>query len=201
MTPFWKTFFWGGLLRKVRGWIYRHWPGSSREAHFRRRKGSERFRDAEKHAFTQESWVGYLRKHSILGEKNCVIVELAAGDGLVGSLGVWLEEKSRGVECYLWEHREIPFQEALRRRPTAGVRAGRLLDWGTTTFPNSPWLVTSRCARQSRQLWRAVGANIIQPKWVVIWNPSGRGVWWHRARQTGYQLYWMQQNYEYYWRT
>jgi len=132
------------------------------------------------------------------GPAGPVLVELAAGDGLVGSPGVWLE--SEGVRCFLWEHREIPRREAKRQRPAARVEAGRLLDWRKADLPAEPWLVSSACPRQSARVWQAIREKLIRPAWVVIGNPSGRPVWWLRARQAGYRLAWVYENREYFLR-
>jgi len=185
-------------LRRVRGWFYRRSCGSSRGTHRRRRSGFERKSGAEEAGHTLEAWVHFLVRHGLAAPPAAVVVELAAGDGLVGSLGAWLEKENAGIRCFLWEHRSIPLGEARRNRSAARVMEGRLLDWSLAELPSAPWLVTSFCGRQTSCLWRAIGQAALRPAWVVVWNPSGRPVWWRRARQSGYRLQWVHHNREYY---
>ena len=145
-----------------------------------------------------ESWLRFLRGRGMTAAPGAVVVELAVGDGLVGSLGAWLEGQNPEVRCFAWEHRAIPLREASLQRPTARVTAGRLLDWNLGELPAKPWLVNSSCNQQTARVWRAVHQGQIHPAWVVVWNPTGRSVWWRRARRAGYRLRWVHANREYY---
>jgi len=198
MIPFLFRCDLSRILRGIRGWWYRQTPGLSRRAHGQRRKGFERPCGAENHAHTQQMWVEFLGQHGLIMDPGAVIVELAAGDGVTGSLGVWLEDRSHGARCFLWEHRPVACEESVRLRPAARVWAGRLTEWRRADLPDRPWLVSSGCSRQSAAIWRAIRQKVIRPGWLILWNPSGRPVWWRRARQVGYRLRWVHHHREYY---
>ena len=185
-------------LRRLRGYFYRRSWGGSRQAHQRRRKGFERRCGAEEQGHTMESWLRFLRDRGMKPARGAVVLELAAGDGRVGSLGAWFEGQEEGVTCFLWEHRAIPLRDAVRQRPAARVTEGRLLDWSLATLPAKPWIVISTCSRQTARVWQAVRRGEIHPAWVVVWNPTGRSAWWRRARRAGYRLRWVHANREYY---
>jgi len=186
------------MLRRLRGWFYRRAWGESRNSHRQRRKGFERRCGAEEAGRTMEDWVAFLRGHGLVVPAQAVLVELAAGDGLIGSIGAWLEGQGTGVRCFLWEHRPFPIDEACRQRPSARVTKGRLVDWRVAELPEKPWLVTSCCSRQTSRCWQSIRQGLIHPAWMVVWNPTERPVWWRRARREGYRLRWVHHNREYY---
>jgi len=187
MRPFQPFSSLPSPLRRLRGWFYRKGWGGSRQAHQRRRKGFERRCGAEEQGYTMESWLRFIRGRGMTAAPGAVVVELAVGDGLVGSLGAWLEGQNPEVRCFAWEHRAI-----------AWVTEGRLTDWSLATLPARPWIVTSSCSRQTARVWQAVRSGEIHPAWVVVWNPTGRSAWWRRARRVGYRLCWVHANREYY---
>lgn len=198
MIPLSQSLGAATALRRLRAWLYRRGFGVSRRAHQQRRKGFERRNGAEEMGRTQEDWMSFLSAHGVRPEAGAVMVELAAGDGLVGSLGSWLEDEGKGARCFLWEHRLIPFRDAVRLRPLARVMNGRLTNWERADLPGKPWMVSSSCSRQTSLLWKAIRRGSIRPPWLVIWNPTARSVWWRRARRAGYRLRWVHANREYY---
>jgi hypothetical protein len=198
MRPFDPPFALMLMIRRLRGWLYRRVWGGSRNSHRQRRKGFERRCGAEEQGRTMEHWVAFLRRHGLVPPDQAVLVELAAGDGLIGSIGVWLERQGTGVRCFLWEHRPLPIHDAVRQRSGARVTQGRLVDWRAAGLAVKPWLVTSGCSRQTAHCWQAIRQGLIRPHWLVIWNPTERPVWWRRARREGYRLRWVHHNREYY---
>jgi len=198
MRPFEPPYALMSILRRSRGWFYRKTWGGSRNFHRQRRKGFERRGGAEEAGRTMEDWVAFLQLHGLVPPAQSVVVELAAGDGLIGSIGAWLEGQGTGVRCFLWDHRPFPIDDAVRQRPGARVAKSRLLDWRRADLPGKPWLVTSCCSRQTSRCWQAIRQGLIRPVWLVIWNPTERSVWWRRARRKGYRLRWVHHNREYY---
>jgi len=116
--------------------------------------------------------------------------ELAAGDGLVGSLGVWLEgTPSWKVE--IWEHRKIPLAHCRRNRPKAHIHDERKADWDLPAGSEaeaSPWGLTARSVRDAGAVCRAVRKRQIRPQLIGLWNPTERMVWASRLQREGYSL-------------
>jgi len=186
------------ILRRLRGWFYRKAWGGSRNSHRQRRKGFERRCGAEEAGRTMEDWMAFLQRHGLGVPPQAVLVELAIGDGLIGSLSTWLEMQGKGIRSFLWEHRRFSIHDTVRQRPAARVSKSRLLNWRRVELPEKPWLVTSFCSRQTSRCWQAIRQGLIRPAWLVIWNPTERPVWWRRARREGYRLRWVHHNREYY---
>ena len=178
------------LKRWIRAWRalwYRLLPLHEGDLHLKRLAGFERRWDLEGKGFTKAGFVEILRRR-LLGEVDPgTFVELQAGDGLVGSLGVWLE-RVEGWKGEAWEHRIKPLADLHKNRPKTAVHAGRLTDWNSGVSSLQPVLITTRGAREASGVCRAIRAGRIQPALVGIWNPSRRSVWQRRLRRAGYRL-------------
>lgn len=173
----------GLLLRSLRGWVYRVFPGWGTGAHRRRVIGWGRKWDAEEKGRT---WEGFCR---LVWERLCHrrtggrIFELAAGDGLVGSLGRWLEDH-HGWQAECWETREVPRQQLSRFRPKAILHPQD----ATVSSSAEPVVILSRSCRMHSVLWRGIQRGVWSPRVVGLWNGSGRGLWARRMRFLGYRL-------------
>jgi len=144
-----------------------------------------------------EGFIQVMRKRILLPEDPLVCLEIAPGDGLVGSYGNWLET-GFGWRCLAWEARPAAFAQLQRNRP------------GTLCFPKSwtwprdlassgrPGLVTSRSHRQSSALCKAISGGKIRPSLVGLWNPSERAVWWRRLAACRYRLAVVHERMEFY---
>jgi len=184
-------------LRRFRGFIYRRWPGVTREAHRKRMAGYARRWDCEREGFTQEGFLRIMRGRLIYPEDPTSCLELAVGDGLVGSYGNWLESRL-GWKCVAWESRPAAFAQLQRNRP------GTLCFPGSWAWPRDlassdrPGLVTSRSQRQSSALCKAISGGKIRPSIVGLWNPSARAVWWRRLEACRYRLAVVHERMEFY---
>jgi len=173
--------------RAWRAFWYRLLPLREGDFHFKRLAGFERRWDLEGEGFTKAGFVEILRRR-LLGEVDPgTFVELQAGDGLVGSLGVWLEQVE-GWKGEAWEHRAKPLADLRKNRPKTAVHFSRLTDWNSETSKLQPMLITTRGAREASGVCRAIRAGRIQPALVGIWNPTRRSVWQRRLRRAGYRL-------------
>jgi len=128
--------------------------------------------------FCRLIWVRLLRRRT--GER---IIELAAGDGLVGSLGRWLEQH-QGWKAECWEAGKIPRQYFSRFRPVAILHAAT----AAVEFSSRPAVVFSRSARMNTLLRMEMERSGWNPTVVGLWNKSGRGLWARRMRRLGYRL-------------
>lgn len=126
-----------------------------------------------------------------------VCLEMASGDGLVGSYGNWLESQ-QGWRCLAWESRPPAFAQLQRNRPATVCFSRAWTASGATGFPNRPGLVTSRSHRQSSALCKAISTGQIRPSVVALWNPSERAVWWRRLAACRYRLVVVHERMEFY---
>ena len=78
-------------LRLFRGWLYRQYPAVSRGWYRKKLAGYERRWGLEDHGFTKEGFFRVFAEKFLRGQKSGCVYELVAGNGLVGSLGVWVE--------------------------------------------------------------------------------------------------------------
>lgn len=173
----------GNLLRSLRGWGYRTYPGWESGAHRRRLAGHGRRWDAEEEGRT---WEGFCRLvwHKLLDQwKGALIFELAAGDGLVGSLGRWLE-KNQGWKAECWETRAVPSAQLRRLRPMSSLHSGKI----EPAISEKPSVVVSRSSRTNTILWKAIRDGSWNPELVGLWNRSGRDLWFRRMSGLGYRL-------------
>jgi len=185
-------------MRRLRAWFYRRLPSFAGIWHRKRRSGYERRWNLEKEGFTKEGFFQIFSTRFGLGKAPGLLVELAAGDGLVGSLGLWLEEAKLGWKVCAWEHRPEVLRQLRKNRPATEIREGRLTCWKGVNLPPQVLAVTTRGAREAAGLCRAIRQETIRPRWLGIWNPSQRPVWHQRLRREGYRLKLVWQNLEFY---
>ena len=188
---------WHEGLRNLRAWFYRRLPGEGAAWHLKRRAGYERRWDLEGKGFTKEGFFKIFQKRFLCGLKPGRMVELAAGDGRVGSLGTWLEQLE-GWKLESWEHRSFPAQSIRRHRPKTQLHAGRLTAWSRQEAAKNPVGITSRGVRESAGLCRAIRQGLIRPAFLGIWNPTRRSLWERRLRREGYRLEMVWHNMEFY---
>ena len=174
----------------MRGWLYRHTPGSGNVAHRRRCLGFSRRWGLERRGFTKEGFFVLFKEKFLADIPPGTFWEFAAGDGLVGSLGVWLE-RIPGWKVEIWEHRQAPLAYCRTNRPRAlihgGRKAGGDLPAGSEAG-TSPWGITARSARDAGAVCRALRKRQIQPQLIGLWNPTERSVWASRLKAEGYSL-------------
>jgi len=182
-----------GKMRSLRGWMYRHLPSLVPGTHRKRMIGYGRRWRLEESGWTQEGFCQVAWKKLLSQKKAGRILELAAGDGLVGSLGRWLEEhQGWSAECE--EAAEEPYRQMKKNRPRAQcfqglvlLPAGRIWD-----------VITSRSAMRSAQLLREMRTLGIRPGLVGVWNRSGRSHWAKRLKRMGYRPVLCQDRMEFY---
>jgi hypothetical protein len=175
------------LVRSSRASIYRLLPRGQWIWHFKRLAGYERRWDLEGRGFTKKGFFEIFKKRFFLGLRPGRFVELAAGDGLVGSLGLWLEQ-IEGWTVEAWEDRPIPRDSIRRYRPRTRLQAGRLTGWSRQETADNPVGVTTRGAREASGVCRAIRQGLISPGFVGIWNPTRRSLWEKRLRKERYRL-------------
>jgi hypothetical protein len=185
-------------LRQIRGWIYRRYPSLSVEWHHKKLAGYERRWGLEDHGHTKEGFFRVFHKKFLSGNRSGRAYELVAGDGLVGSLGAWLEGLGEGWKEEAWEHRATPLASIRKNRPTTQIHEGRLTRWSAEERKKDLVGITTRGAREAAGVCREICAGQIRPQWVGLWNPSMRSTWFHRMRGAGYQLVLVYQRMEFY---
>lgn len=176
------------LLRRFRGWCYRRLGSFSGYDHRKRLTGYERRWNLETTGFTKRGFFEVLKNNLLKDIPPGPVWELAVGDGLVGSLGLWLESEGAGWKVQAWEHRPAVADAFARHRPSTTLFRGR---WGAMrpdggTLP--PVVVTTRASREASGLWREIRTGRITPALVGIWNPTRKPVWHQRAKRCGYRL-------------
>ena len=175
-------------LRLLRGWLYRRYPAVSRTGYHKRLAGHERRWGLEDQGFTKEGFFKVFQKRVLRDVKFGRVYELVAGDGLVGSLGVWIEGLGEGWSIEAWEHRPHPLAALRKNRPETEIHGSRLTRWSAKERKKDLVGITTRGAREATGVCREISAGQIRPCWIGIWNPSRRPVWFHRMRSAGYQL-------------
>jgi hypothetical protein len=188
----------GFALRLLRGWLYRRYLSFYPEWHRKKLAGYERRWGLEEHGFTKEGFFRIFQKSFLMGNKPGRVYELAAGDGLVGSLGVWLEGLGKGWSVEAWEHRPFPLISLKKTRLEAEIHEGRLTRWSANERKKDLIGITTRKAREASGVCREIRAGQIRPQWVGLWNPTMRPAWLHRMRRAGYQLELVYQKMEFY---
>lgn len=111
-------------LRFLRGWFYRRYPACPGGWFRKKLAGYERRRDLEDHGFTKEWFFKVFQKRFLRDGKFGLVYELVAGDGRVGSLGVWLEGFSGGWIVEAWEDRPLALRAFKKNRPEARLHQG-----------------------------------------------------------------------------
>lgn len=183
--------------RNLRAWFYRYLPPVLPAWHLKRKAGFERRWGLETAGFTKEDFFRILQENLLDGIRPGLWVELQVGDGLVGSLGVWLEQ-AEGWKVEAWEHREWPARSFRKNRPSTHFHQERLTSWKLPGAPQSPVGVTTRGVRESAGLCRAIRESLIRPVVLGIWNPTRRSLWERRLRREGFRLELVWQNLEIY---
>ena len=117
------------MMRRIRAWLYRRLPFGVKAFHLKRRAGYERRWNLELEGFTQEGFFRILNQRVLRGLQPGVFLELVAGDGLVGSLGLWLERLKQGWSVQAWEHRAWPALSFQKNRPSTLLHQARLTSW------------------------------------------------------------------------
>jgi len=170
-------------LRRLRGFIYRVLPGRGSGAHRLRATGYARRWGAEEKGWNQDEFSRICWERLLERTRGDLIMELAAGDGLVGSLGNWLE-KNHGWKAVCFEARPGPAEQLKKFRPAARIAVQPGPQW----FGESPHVVTSRNSLGNSALVRALKQGVWRPELVGLWNRSGRDLWFRRMRFLGYRL-------------
>ena len=152
----------------------------------------------ENHGFTKEGFFRIFKEKFLKGNRPSRVYELAAGDGLVGSLGVWLQGLGEGWKVEAWEHRATPLASIRKNRPTAEIHEGRLIKWSAKERKKDLVGITTRGSREATGVCREIRAGQIRPEWVGLWNPTMRPAWLHRMRSAGYRLVLVYQRMEFY---
>ena len=188
----------GSVLRLLRGWLYRRYLSVYPEWHRKKLAGYERRWVLEDHGFTKEGFFRVFQKKFLRGNSSGRVYELVAGDGLVGSLGVWLEELGAGWSVEAWEHRPAPIASLRRNRPASELHEGRLISWSAKERKKDLVGITIRGSREATGVCSEIRAGQIRPQWVGLWNPTMRSAWFHRMKSAGYQLELVYQRMEFY---
>ena len=176
------------VLRFLRGWLYRRYPAVSRGWYRKKLAGYERRWGLEDHGFNKEGFFRVFQKRFLIGNKPGRVYELGAGDGLVGSLGVWLEGLGKEWSVEAWEDRPHPLAALRKNRPETEIHGSRLTVWLAKEREKDLVGITTRGAREATGVCREIRAGQIRPLWIGIWNPSRRPVWLKRLGKSGYGL-------------
>jgi len=183
-----NTFTWNQLIRSCRGWLYRRLPSWGIICHRRKLAGYERKWGLERAGFTKEGFFRILQKNMMVKIRIGDFYELMVGDGLVGSLGTWLERERGEWRVKAWEHRPHPLAALCKNRPRTKIYGDRLTNWTVKEASASLAGVTSRGARESSGICREIRRGRIRPNLVGIWNPTRRPVWMNRLVREEYRL-------------
>ena len=186
------------VLRIVRGWLYRRYPAISRGWYRKKLAGYERRLGLEDHGFTKEGFFRVFRERFIVGNRPGRVYELVAGDGLVGSLGVWFEGLGKGWSLEAWEHRPFPLRSVIKNRLQTKIHERRLINWSVNERKKDLIGITTRKAREASGVCQEIQAGQIRPQWVGLWNPTMRPAWFKRMKSAGYQLELVYQRMEFY---
>lgn len=186
------------LVRRIRAWIYRRFPVWSQALFLKRLAGYERRWGLETHGFTKQGFVEVFRRNLLAGLPGGLFFELQAGDGLVGSLGHWLEKENPAWRVEAWEHRCSPAASFSARRPQAALHLMRKTKWRAEDVKQFPVGITVRGSREASAICRALREGVIHPMWIGIWNPSRRLVWYARMQKAGFRLEMVYERMEFY---
>ena len=185
-------------IRNFRGWLYRQLPSWGTALHRNRVTGYERRWGLEQEGFCKEGFFRVFREKFLKGGEGGTFLELRAGDGLVGSLGVWLESLGGTWKVESWEDRPIPLRQLRAHRFQAKIVEGRLTRGLSKDLMQDPEGITTRGAREASVVCRAIRQSQIRPRWIGIWNPSRRPVWLRRMGKSGYRLALIYERMEFY---
>lgn len=185
-------------IRNLRGWLYRQLPSWGMTLHRKRVTGYERRWGLEQEGFCKEGFFKIFHKKLLQGKKDGFFLELRAGDGLVGSLGVWLESLGGTWRVESWEDRPLPLEQLRAHRIRSKILEGRLTRWLSKNSVQDPDGITTRGSRETSGVCRAIRQSQIRPRWIGIWNPSRRPVWLKRLEKNGYRLALVYERMEFY---
>lgn len=183
-----KSLSWNQLTRNCRGWLYRRLPLWNGKWCRKKLTGYERRWGLEQGGLTKEGFFRILQNNIIATVQVGDFYELVVGDGLVGSLGAWLERERGEWRVKAWEHRPHPLAALCKNRPGTEIHRDRMTNWTEKETDASLAGVTSRGVRESAAICREIRKGRIRPNLVGIWNPTRRSVWIHRLARAGYQL-------------
>ena len=186
------------VLRLLRGWLYRKYPAVSRGWYRKKLAGYERRWGLEDHGFAKEGFFRLFHERFLRRNRPGRVYELVAGDGLVGSLGFWLEGLCEGWSVEAWEHRPFPLFSLKKTRLEAEIHEERLTRWSAKDRKKDLVGITTRGSREATGLCREICKGQLRPQWVGLWNPTMRPAWFHRMRRAGYQLVLVYQRMEFY---
>jgi hypothetical protein len=185
-------------VRSLRGWGYRWIPPLRGEWGRKRFAGYERRWNMEVEGFTKEGFFVILQKKLLTKARAGNFYELVAGDGQVGSLGVWLERSGGGWRVEAWEHRSHPLAALRENRPATEIHGDRLTSWSEKERKAGVVGITTRGAREASGVCREIRKRRIRPYFVGIWNPTMRPIWSKRMEGSGYNLALVYQRMEFY---
>ncbi|PHX63358.1 MAG: hypothetical protein CK551_06485 [Planctomycetaceae bacterium] len=152
----------------------------------------------EDQGFTKEGFFRVFHERFLGGNRLGRVYELAVGDGLVGSLGAWLEGLGEGWSVEAWEHRPLPLFSLKKNRSEVKIHEGRLTSWSAEERKKDLIGITTRRSREAAGVCRDIRTRQIRPEWVGLWNPTMRPTWFQRMRSAGYQLVLVYQRMEFY---
>lgn len=176
------------FVRSIRGWIYRRFPCWNDSLYKKKRAGYERRWNLEYEGFTKEGFFRIFWNRFCSKNQGGGLLELVAGDGLVGSLGVWLESTESDWQVQAWEHRPLVLRQLRWNRPRTDIREGRLTKWPAVEVGMLYAAITTRGAREASGVCRGIRRGVLRPPWIGIWNPRCCAVWCQRLRREGYWL-------------
>ena len=184
-------------MRSARGFFYRKIPVWGNASFAKKIAGFERVWNLETQGFTKEGFFKIFESRFLRNSSLGLLLELAAGDGLVGSMGVWMEAMGSNWRVKAWEYRPLVFQSLRKNRPHTPIFLGKLLH-----YHHEPGVadvaITARSSQEASAVCRWIRQKIIQPSWLGIWNPSRRAVWYQRLCREGYRLELVWHNMEFY---
>jgi hypothetical protein len=180
-------------LRDLRGWLYRRLPAGWPSSHQKRMAGFGRRWNLEAEGWNQEGFCQIFWEKALRKQERGKILELAAGDGLVGSLGRWLEE-NRGWTAVCEETQTLPLRQLQANRPQA--RCIRLEELRPACFDVD--CLTSRSGKRTSLIFRMMKKEGVRPRVVGVWNRSRRPLWSRRLRAMGYEPVLCQDRMEFY---
>ena len=185
-------------LRLLRGWLYRRCPAVSRTWYRKKLAGYERRWGLEDQGFTKEGFFRIFQRRVLSCCRPGVFYELVTGDGLVGSLGFWIEGLGKEWSVEAWEHQPHPLAAFGKNRPKTEIHGNRLTSWSEKERKAGVVGITTRGAKEASGVSREIRKRRIRPYFVGIWNPTRRPAWFHRMRSAGYQLVLVYQRMEFY---
>jgi hypothetical protein len=176
------------LTRGMRAWLYRRLPVWNQGFFLKKLAGYERRWGLETRGFTKAGFVDLFFEKVIADEPAGLFYELQAGDGLVGSLGLWLEKQNPPWRVEAWEHRKNPAEALSIQRPNTLLHKARKTRGLVEEGKKSPAAITIRGSREAAAACRALREGIFRPCWIGIWNPRRHPVWFFRMKKAGFRL-------------